>query len=1033
MDHTGSPAQDRRPAARTDRRSILPTSFVGRSLELASLWSRLADAEAGSGSVALVEGEPGIGKTRFAEEFSTEARRRGAVLLWGRSADGAASPAFWPWLQVLRAALSGAAGDAACGTLAAAVPELAAFARDPAQLIERAIPAWPEALGAAQRGPADAQAARLRLFEGAAALLRCLAERTAVVVLLDDLHQADPDSLALFGFLAGELRTAGVLFVGAYRSEEVTRGGPLADLIARFRQMRAMAPIALSALAESEVAALAGEIGGSAVAPSVTEALAHQSGGNPFYLEELAHHLVADGYDLADPRTADARAVVPDGVRHVIRARLHRLAAPTIRFLQAAAVLGEAFDFDVLEAMTAAPEGPPRSEGPALDALDEALARGILREDTDGYRFRHALIRQTVYDDLSAARRQRLHLAAAQAIEATYARSLLPHLAALAAHYRLAGPTADFEKAVQYTIRAGEAAWRLFAFRDATASWRAGLELLETMSAPPLQRANLLARLHDVEAATGSVTVQGTAYAERAIPLYEAAGEDVAAAHLHIRVGQHFASAVPDMDIERGLAHLAAARRTLERTGDARDLALLAAAEAFAAIYALRTPEGLRAAEEALELIGRVDDPEQHAIITETHAWLLVASGRLADGLAQMERGWQIADRVDYVLGSFRATSWAGLWCAQLRDPLDALRRYDRALHDSRLTQAGVWHRNLLRNIAVAQVMTGRLAEAREAPPYVREDPLVPFGLPPWLAFADGDWEVAHEIWQGSLERTGRAGDRWGQVLTLVPLADIHRAQNEPATAEALLRETLDVTSGRFVAGELRARADFAVLCAEAGRLEEARGQLARCNEIVGSGEDWRGLAGRVALGEAALALAERRLTSAAGRVTRAIEVFRRYALPWDEAEAQELRSRVLAAAGERGEAVRSLEEGVALYHRIGAGTRWRERLERRIHVISAGGAAGTPVRAGDPSGSSAATDLRSSSRADISAARLSARELEVLRLIAAGESNPAIAERLVLSVGTVARHTGNIYAKIGARSRADAVAYAHRHGLLQD
>ncbi|HZQ35285.1 MAG TPA: LuxR C-terminal-related transcriptional regulator, partial [Dehalococcoidia bacterium] len=475
----------------------------------------------------------------------------------------------------------------------------------------------------------------------------------------------------------------------------------------------------------------------------------------------------------------------------------------------------------------------------------------------------------------------------------------------------------------------------------------------------------------------------------------------------------HYCSGVADKDVERGFEHFRRARAVLEQSADPADRSHLEAGVAFAAVYALRIGEGLAASNAALELSTHAGSRDRiNALVL--HAWHLAASGRLADGLAQLERAWPLAVESDDLLMAWRATSWRGHWALFLGDPNDAVVWFCRGLAGPGIEPASVAARNLTRNLAVARVLSGELAEARRLPPAAREQPLTALSAEPWLAWADGDWELGAAQWSALLEQARRTGDRWGQMAAGNALAALQRVCGEPAAAEASLDEVLRATADGFLVGELRARALLALLCAADGRLDAARKQLARCRAILANGEDWRGLAGHVALAEASLAAAGGQIDLASRAFDRALANFRRYALVWEEAEALLCRGRWLLAEAERGQAQACFAAARQLYRRIGAGDAWLRRLE------ACRGAA-TPVPA--PAGGALLPPA--------AAGRLSAREVEVLRLIAAGERNPAIAERLVLSVGTVARHTANIYAKIGARGRADAVAYALRHGLV--
>lgn len=357
--------------------------LVGRRAELGQLLQALDESRAAARMVVL-EGQPGIGKTRLAEELGERASSDGAQVLWGRCLEGDAAPAFWPWLGVLRPLTAG-------GT--AGGPRLAQLFGADSQDVD----------------PAGATA-RFELFEEVVGALGAAGHR---VVVLDDVQWADPASLELLAFLAGRLQDQRVLVVATVRELEVGRSDGVVDALAAIARRPGSRRLLLRGLDAADTAELLRRVTGQEVPPPVATAIHQRAEGNPFYATELAQ-LLSEVEDLNDP-TAAGRARVPTSVRDVVRQRLGRLPRETVELLQVCAVVGR--DADV--AIVAAAAGTPLVQ--CLGDLEPAAMHRLLVEVLDRpgtMRFAHALVREVVLDDISSLRRARLHLAVADAVEA---------------------------------------------------------------------------------------------------------------------------------------------------------------------------------------------------------------------------------------------------------------------------------------------------------------------------------------------------------------------------------------------------------------------------------------------------------------------------------------------------------------------------------------------------------------------------------------------------------------------------------------
>jgi hypothetical protein len=359
------------------------------------------------------------------------------------------------------------------------------------QLIpELAEPAGP-------RPVADLGAARFHLNQAVAGLLRRLAETRPLLVVVDDLHWADVPSLSLLAFLAGELTDAHLVVVGTYRDVEALPGRPLADTLGALAREPAVERIALGGLHRAGVARLIGHTIGARPAQPLVQAVHDRCGGNPFFITELLRLLQSERQLAAPDAAAAARGGIPVGVRDVLRARLARLPAQTSTVLMVAAVAGRGFDLDLIEAVTGL------DDEAALDAAEAAVLAGLVIEDDRAagrYRFAHALVRETIYEDISRARRARLHARVAEALVAV--RGAEPEPAAeMAYHCWQAAPVIGAGRALPHLLRAGEQAAAQLAYEAADEQFARALELAAQLPASPQatdQEIHIAARLGTV-------------------------------------------------------------------------------------------------------------------------------------------------------------------------------------------------------------------------------------------------------------------------------------------------------------------------------------------------------------------------------------------------------------------------------------------------------------------------------------------------------------------------------------------------------
>jgi len=471
-----SPSAERAPVApaagqgnRLD--GLAGGGFVGREREMEELRTAVDDALSGKGRLVLLVGEPGIGKTRAAEEIATYARLRRAQVLVGRSYEGEGAPAFWPWVQIVRSHVHDVDAEVVQSEMGSGAGEIA---RIVSELRERLHISPPEP-------GLEPDQARFRLFESLTAFFKNAAKTQPLVLILDDLHWADKPSLLLLQFLAREIRDTRLLLIGTYRDAGLTRQHPLSQALAELTREQLTHRISLRALSQRDVGRFI-EITTGRAAPDVLVAAVHeQTEGNPLFVHEVVRLLATNGR-LERPEAVTSWSVeIPQGVRDVIGRRLSQLSSECNHVLTVASVLGREFAFGALEQLSEV------SGDQLLAALEEAIGARVINEVpgvVDRYVFSHALVRATLYEELSTVRRARLHLRAGEVLEQLYGANAEAHLAELAYQFSQAGERGNVDKAVEYGLKAAERATRSMGFEEAVRQYEVAVAAIERRTPP---------------------------------------------------------------------------------------------------------------------------------------------------------------------------------------------------------------------------------------------------------------------------------------------------------------------------------------------------------------------------------------------------------------------------------------------------------------------------------------------------------------------------------------------------------------------
>jgi ATP/maltotriose-dependent transcriptional regulator MalT len=969
--------------------------MVGRSGQLSALDTALIEAVRGHPSTVIVGGEAGVGKSRLVAEFAGRSRSAGARVLTGGCLElGADSLPFAPFTAVLRELVH----DLGTGGVAGLLP--GGGTRELARL----LPEFGE-----PAGPDGAGEARARLFEQLLLVLEHLAEAGPVALVIEDMHWADRSTRDLLAFLIrNQLSLDGVLIVVTYRSDDLHRTHPLRPMLAELDRIDWVTRMDLGRLTRQDTGQLVAQIIGREPGDDLLAAVYGRTEGNPLFVEAL----LGDG---------ELGSGLPESLHDLLMTGVRRLPEETQEVVRVASAGGDRTGHGLLTAVTGL-------DGTALArALRPAVAANVLLTDSDGYVFRHALIREAVHDELLPGERGQVHSRFAEVIAAD---------PALVAPGQAPGEQARHWYAAHDTARALVGAWQ--------AAGQAGRALAYAEQLAMLSR--VLELWEQVPDAARRVGADHGAVLEEAVQAAELAGEDdlgVMLAQAALREIDATAEPVRAALLLQTCGHL---KYHLGRADYLEDL------RAAVSLVPARPPSPARArvleslAHYTLHVAGGWDDPElraaaEEAVATARQTGDAATEAAALNTLACAEPIGGNVERIRALLAQARAiASQAGAYQPLLgaaiteSDMLEGAGLHELAATVAREGLATAREHGLARtygavlacNVAEPLVSLGRWDEADEIieralqlfPPRLNRTYLR--RLAGDIALARGDLATAARSVasiRSVLDGT-RHQDQYH--LPMIRLeAEVRLAQDAPAEALSLAAGALDrphharftwpllVAGARACAaaateGALTARATTVLgrLSTEAGKLP-AEGLAQQAHQATFAAEAER--AGR------ALAAAEPGDTRASW--DQAAQAWQAVGQPYSLAMVLLRSAEAALGAGDRDGGTTRLRHAAELTQRLGARPLSDDiaRLARRARISFSDGAQGPePERLG-----------------------LTAREFEVLRLVAAGRSNREIAGELFISAKTASVHVSNILAKLGVTSRGEAAAAAHRLRLF--
>jgi len=966
------------------------TGLVARDVELAKIVRALEAAGSEHGQFILLVGEPGVGKTRLAQEVMVRAEERGFRVAIGRCYEQHASMPFLPFVEVLSDALAAAPATLA-GEPARRWPELA-------RLLPDLGPSPPHTDGAA---------ALHRVLRAVAGFLQACAAEAPLAILVDDLHWADSASLELIQHLARALHGDRVLLLGTCRDVDAGRDHPLQAVLHVLLRERLTQEIALTRLPLIGTAALIRSYLSTEDVSAEFAALVHtRTEGNAFFIEEVLKSLVDQGAlyraDGGWKRKEINDSQVPATIRTVVAQRVGRLTAQAQDLVRMACVLGQEFELDALVAASGEPEPS------VLDHLDVAVGQRIIEDrgvrPGERYGFVHALVQQAVYEQLPGHRARRLHARAGHALEQL--RGNQPEIAAdLARHFLVGG---DAERALRHSIRAGDHASALYGHAEALQHYQVAIELASNAADDPLVpdlQCKLGDRLTSLDRPSDALAAYAVAL-EKYERLHDPAGQ--------ARVEQAIAWVKQErFDLRAAMPHLDAALglwpANQEDTRYARLQLDVARARVFAGDPAAAAPF----AERGLAIAERLGDPAliARALVELAGVRDWDVSARLAELLQLYDRAESVARRTQdwYLLARIcHNRSDSKLQAGDLQGALD-----DRAqaLGFSELVGMPHLRANVLGNIARISYRMGdwRAARSNAEQAYALNAQAQAIELAPWLK---GEYAMALTQMQQTVAESRARGDVQRATLGLGWLAEWFLDLGRWAEAAELANEAAEMVlehvywfSTVWV---------FPALAEALVRLDDERAEakLAEAEEYVQRVEMYLGIP-QLRRTRGLLLRSRGSLAGSMEALQASAEVARSQHSDLELARTLTVLGEVARTSGEQGLAAHADNERAQLVERIGP--------ECRGLVWSAG----LPARRLPRPRVDAKVDGKLSD-----AAPLTRRERDVAALVARGHSNRRIAEELVISERTAANHVEHILGKLGFHARAQIAAWATERGL---
>jgi tetratricopeptide (TPR) repeat protein/predicted Ser/Thr protein kinase len=639
--------------------------MIGRRSELKRLRQIWARTQQGQGHMALISGEPGIGKTRICKEMIVSAQMAGAVIMHGGCYEYEAATPYLPFVEALREWVHLQSPEKIRSILNGNASELTRLAPE----IESKLGPLPA------NPPLPPNEERLRLFDNVSRFFNQIAEEHGLLLFIDDLHWADQGTLSLLFYILRDLRNKRVMILAAYREIELDRTHPLAGALVEWNRDHLATRIPLERLSFDDTSAhLAMMFGQETISLDFARAMYAETEGNPFFLEEVVKALIEQGQIYRENNNWERKDVseltIPQSVKEAIGRRLNRLSKNCADMLHTAAALGKNFKFSELAAAS------PMSEEFLLDTLDEASSAQLLHaEGQDSFVFSHDKIREVLYEELNPIRRKRMHQRIGEGLEKMYAADIQNHVQELSHHFTESG---DLPRSLRYSLQAADQARRLFASDDALRYYDQAREAAEA-----LDQTGELASIHSAIAEVYSIRGPVNKTIENFDLAISLTHDPQARGAIKARVGTEYASvgdargidyinqALQELDSEtqsnevalatamlgryyhyraihsKAIEYLEKARALAEPSQDPSTLSLIYSYLAGAHQHLTQYKESMDWARKCIELGERAQTPLAAAFGYEFLAEDTMAMGDWRDAIQYAERDREIGEKIE--------------------------------------------------------------------------------------------------------------------------------------------------------------------------------------------------------------------------------------------------------------------------------------------------------------------------------------------------------------------------------------------------